>query len=83
MCWGLADSIFEKDGEILALEVGFIRRNKFHNLIKAVRLGRFALLSISFSGRIVLFNQVNSFFDELGHSLDQPADVWFRRMNLI
>lgn len=81
--WGLADAIFEKDREILALEVGYVRSDKFHNLIRAVRLGRFALLSVSFSGRIVLFDRANSFFDNLDHSIGEPAEVWFRKMNLL
>mgnify|MGYP001598747770 FL=1 len=80
--FGSADAMFEKDGEYVALEVGYIHDPKFRNLIKAIRLGRFGLLCVSFSGRIVLFDKSNSFFEDLGHSLEQPADVWFRRMGI-
>ena len=80
---GVADGFFEKDGSLLALEVGYMPRGAFDDLMKAVRAGIFSLLSISFWGQVVLFDVNNCFFDDLGSSYDQPASVWFRKMNLL
>ena len=53
----IADGLFDKDGEVLALEVGCLKRDKCEGLRPLIESGKLSLLHVSYSGDIQFFDR--------------------------
>ena len=53
----IADALFDKDGEVLALEIGILKRDKCEGLRALIEAGKLNLLHVSYLGEITLLDK--------------------------